>query len=176
MAENEVKKMKILVKTVTLSDKTTQRGGKMYNIGFEVGGMGNRAVTFSETIAAELEKFIDKEIEVDMETRMFNGMPSYSIKAAGDVKASGFGARGGGYQKDVISIERQQAAKLAMELMGITGDHSKKPIEDWKKFAGEIYVWISARPTEAQASGGSTAQKTEIDMGAPIDLAEIPFD
>lgn len=157
----QVKKMTILVKSVQVSDKTTSRGGKMYNVGFEVGGMGNRAVAFSETIAAELEKHIDKELEVEMGIRDYNGMPSYTIKSAGGVKTSGFGGRGGGYQKDVVSIERQQAAKIAIELMGLVAGEHKKPFDEWKKFAEDVYVWISARPT------GAPEQKTD---DKPLDV------
>ena len=145
----EIKKMTILVKNVKISDKTTSRGGKMYNVDFKVGEIGNRAVVFSETIAAELKKYIDEKIEVEMGIRDYNGMPSYTIKSAGDVKTSGFGGRGSGYQKDVISIERQQAAKIAIELMGLVASEHKKPFNEWKKFAEDVYTWISARPTGA---------------------------
>lgn len=171
MAEPVVKEMTITVKSVQLSDRTTSRGGKIYNIGFEVGGMGNRAVTFSETISAELEKFIDKEVKVEMETREFNGMPSYTIKKANDVATSGF-KKGGGFQKDVVSIERQKSADIAEKLLQhMDADQlGKDPLKTWIKTADKVYQWISSRPVEAQASGGTTEQKSD------INLDDIPFD
>lgn len=178
MAEKETKDMKIVVKAIVLSDRQTSKGGKMFNVTFEVGGFANRAVTFSETIAAELEKNIGQEVPVQMEIGEYNGMPSYTIKSANGVSTSGF--KGGkGYQRDTVSIERQKSSDIAERLLQHATLKEKATPKDvlkaFNEVADGVYQWISARPVEAKATGGATPQQTPSST-SDINLDDIPFD
>ena len=116
----------------------------------------------------ELEKAIaeKRKVKIGYTENQYNGMPQYNIKSVDGKERSGF-QKGKGFQRDTVSIERQASAKIAFDLIQfVSADELKDPVKKWEEFANKVYTWISARPSEPQASGGQTDQK--------IDLNDIP--
>lgn len=146
-----VKDHKLKIKSVKLSDKPTKNGGKMYHINMEIADMGVElsAVTFSDTIAAEAEKFLDKEVDMKMSEREYNGAKSYTIVELNGVKNSGFGPRGKNYQVDQVGLERRAAAEYTTQLF-VAQSPKAINMKDWIKTAEHIYEWISARPVKPE--------------------------
>lgn len=169
----EVKNMNITPESIKLSDRKTSRGGKIYNVSFlpEGSEFSISAVTFSDTVAAELEKQVGKVVPAEVNISEYNGQKSYAINEVNGVKKSGF-VKGKGFQVDQVSIERREAAQIAAKLMQYMPSLEGVDVpKQWKKYADDVYKWISARPSEPQATGGPTAQKSEPDD--TIDLNNI---
>lgn len=163
---NQVKNMKITPLKCILSERQTKRGGKIYNIQFTPEGseFPLSAVTFSDTIAKAVEDNTNKLVDAVVEVGEYNGAPSYTINELAGVKNSGF-KKGAGFVKDVVSLERRQAATVAAQLIQYSDTKelkdSKSALKLFKKLADEVYVWISTRPSEPEATGGATEQKED---------------
>lgn len=168
--DKQIKEAELLPLTVVDTHEKTKQGSAIYNCTFELQpGMPTwNAKAFSPTIAQELEKAIaeKRKVKVGYTENQYNGMPQYNIKSIDGKERSGF-QKGKGFQRDTVSIERQASAKLAFDLMQYCAvEDLKDPIKRWQAYADKIYSWISARPSEPQASGGQTEQK--------IDLNDLP--
>jgi hypothetical protein len=168
--DKQVKEAELLPLTVVDTKEKTRQGSAIYNCTFELQeGMPTwNAKAFSSTIAQELEKAIaeKRKVKVGYTENMFNGQPQYNIKSVDGKERSGF-MKGKGFQKDTVSIERQASAKIAFDLLQFTDQEKlKDPVKTWTDYANKVYTWISARPSEPQASGGATEQK--------IDLNDLP--
>lgn len=161
---NQTKTMKITPLKCVLSERTTKKGGKIYNVQFVPEGseFPLSAVTFSDTIAKAAEDNLNKLVDASVDVSEYNGQPSYTINELAGVKTSGF-KKGQGYVKDVISLERRQAASVAAQLIQYTDTKSleKGAVKAWKKIADDVYTWISTRPSEPIATGGATAQRED---------------
>lgn len=172
MDEKVIKDHKLIIKSVKLNDKPTKNGGKMYNVSMEVpeAGIEMQAVTFSDTIAAELEKFLDKEVPLKMSEREWQGSKSYTIVEANGIKNSGF-VKGKGFQQDVVGLERRAAAEYATQIYVEERKEGSDSVElkEWSKIANHIYKWISERPVKpsVEVTGGELLSKD--------DLKDIPF-
>lgn len=160
--------MKITPLTCVLSDRKTSNGAKIYNLSFKTAGMPDgmsmSAVTFSDTIVAEVEKCKNQEVDAEFSIRQYNGQDSYTLNKINGVEKSGFGKRGQGYQKDVISEERKESARLAIKLVELAPPDKATPAnlkKAFKDYAEEVYAWISARPSVPAAAGGLPEQKIE---------------
>lgn len=161
--DKQVKEAELLPLTVVDTHEKTKQGSAIYNCTFEMQhGMPTwNAKAFSPTIAQELEKAIaeKRKVKVGYTENQYNGMPQYNIKSIDGKERSGF-QKGKGFQRDTVSIERQASAKIAFDLMQfVPVEDIKDPDKKWEDFANKVYKWISARPSEPQASGGSTEQK-----------------
>jgi len=168
--QREYKTLDLLPLTVVDTGAKTSQGASIYNCTFELqeGMPAWNASSFSSTIAQELEKAITekRKVKVEYYIDVYRGQQQYKIKSIDGKTNSGF-QKGRGYQKDTVSIERQASAKLALDMLQFSdADSLKDPIKTWTKYADKIYIWISARPSEPQASGGATEQK--------VDLNDLP--
>lgn len=163
MDDKVIKDHNLNIKSVKLSDKPTKNGGKMYNVSMEhtEAGLELSAVTFSDTIAAELEKSIGKEVPLKMSEREYNGAKSYTIVEANGIKNSGF-VKGKGYQVDNVGLERRAAAEYATQIViAAPGEatNAKELLKLWKDTANAMYTWISERPPKPTDAVTSEALK-----------------
>lgn len=168
--DKQIKEAELLPLTVVDTQAKTRQGSAIYNCTFELQpGMPTwNAKAFSSTIAQELEKAIaeKRKVKVGYTENDYNGQPQYNIKSVDGKERSGF-MKGKGFQKDTVSIERQASAKIAFDMLQFTDAEAlKDPLKTWTKYADKVYTWISARPSEPQASGGTTEQK--------VDLNDLP--
>lgn len=170
MDNKQIKEAELLPLAVTDTGQKTAQGSSIYNCAFELQpGMPEwNAKAFSPTIAQELEKAIaeKRRIKLGYTENPYKGAMQYNIKSVDGKTNSGF-AKGKGFQKDTVSIERQASARIAVDLIQYADLKEIKDVgKTWEKLADKVYIWISARPSEPQASGGSTDQK--------IDLNDLP--
>lgn len=159
-----------LLPLTVVDNGVTSKGTKMYICTFEVQpGMPEFSATaYSTTIAQDLEKAIadNKKVKLGYYKDIWKNQIQWKIRSVDGKTNSGF-AKGKGFQKDTVSIERQASAKIAVDLIQYADLKEIKDVgKTWEKLADKVYIWISARPSEPQASGGSTDQK--------IDLNDLP--
>jgi hypothetical protein len=181
MNDKPIKEIELMPLAVVATGQTTKQGSKIYSCTFELQpGMPSwEASAFSDTIAAKLEAAIkeQRKAKIGYTESVFNGKTQYNIKLVDGQSNSGF-KKGAGFQKDTVSIERQVAAKLAVEMLQLlpAAETQDAIVKRFNKFAETAYVFISARPSEPAAGGGVTQQKAPdySDADAPIDLNDLP--
>lgn len=164
--EKDIKLIPLLVEPAK-----TKTGKTFFNITYNLPNvdMDLKASTWSDTIAKALEERMGKETQCKIKQDEWG----QKIVEVEGVKQSGF-KKGGGYQKDVVSIERQKSADIAVQILKLQDQLKVKDIsKEWQATADKVYQWISSRPSEPKATGGATPQVIPPEgEGDPID---IPF-
>lgn len=150
--------MKLVATSISEPTKTS-KGATMWKLNLKPADspFTLNATTFNETVANAIKERIGVEATYKVKTGEYNGQATYTINGVDGIEASGFkkapGRNNASYQKDVISIERQQSAKVATDMMAYaTVDQLKDPVKHWIKNADKIYAWISARPATPPAT------------------------
>lgn len=164
--EKDIKLVPLLVEPAK-----TKTGKTFFNVTYQIPNvdMEFKASTWSDTIAKALEERMGKGTQCKVKQDDYG----QKIVEVEGIKQSGF-KKGGGYQKDTVSIERQKSADIAVQILKLHDLSKSKDIgKQWQDLADKVYIWISSRPSEPQATGGATPQKQP--PVEEFDPNDIPF-